>query len=207
MCYASRTLTDVERRYSQTEKEALALVWSCERFHQYLLGRKFALITDHKPLEIIYSTKSKPSARIERWVLRLQPYNFRVQYVRGCSNIADALSRLPTQDSTSEHAAAKQFVDFVRFITTATAPCAIPIKEIERESETDPELRVIWSALQKNALHTLPRSFQAVRNELTAVGMVILRGHRIIPPSSLRAKIVQLAHEGHQGIVKTKERL
>ena len=63
--YASRSLSSVEKRYSQTEKEALALVWTCERFGLYLLGRKSRLVTDHKPLEVIYGRKSKPSARIE----------------------------------------------------------------------------------------------------------------------------------------------
>lgn len=81
--YASRSLTDVERRYSQTEKEALALVWACERFHMYLSGITFDLITDHKPLEVIYSRKSNPSARIERRVLRLQSYDFTVKYKPG----------------------------------------------------------------------------------------------------------------------------
>ena len=46
--YASRNLTEVERRYSQTEKEALALVWACERFNIYVYGHKFELETDHK---------------------------------------------------------------------------------------------------------------------------------------------------------------
>ena len=66
VCYASKSLSAVGRRYSQTEKEALALVWSVERFHVYLLGREFELVTDHKPLDVIYSLKSKPSTRIER---------------------------------------------------------------------------------------------------------------------------------------------
>ena len=66
--YASRNLKEVKRRHAQTEKEALALVWACE----------FELETDHKPLECIFSRTSKPSARIERWELRLQCHNYRV---------------------------------------------------------------------------------------------------------------------------------
>ena len=45
--YASRSLSEVERRYSQTEKEALGIVWACERFHLYLYGIKFLLLTNH----------------------------------------------------------------------------------------------------------------------------------------------------------------
>ena len=67
--YASRSLTDVERSYSQTEKEALALVWACEPFNMYVFGQHFELETDHQPLERIYSSTSKPCARVERWVL------------------------------------------------------------------------------------------------------------------------------------------
>ena len=92
--YASRSLSDTEKRYSQTEKEALGVVWSCERFHIYLYGIDFIIASDHKHLEVIYSTRSKPSARIERWVLRLQSYNFKVIHESGKSNIADPLSRL-----------------------------------------------------------------------------------------------------------------
>ena len=95
VCYASRTLSQVERRYSQTVKEALALVWACEGFHRYLYGlQEFELVTDHEALKVINATRSKPSARIERWVLRLHPYNYRVCYVPSRENIADALSRL-----------------------------------------------------------------------------------------------------------------
>lgn len=53
--YASRSLSDTERRYSQTEKETLAIVWACEWFHAYLHGAEFELLTDHKPLECIFS--------------------------------------------------------------------------------------------------------------------------------------------------------
>ena len=100
--YASRILTDVERRYSQTDKEALGIVWACERFHMYLYGVDFELWTDHRPLQFIYSARSRPSARIERWVLRLQPYTFTVNYLPGSQNIADSLSRLTTTERSEK---------------------------------------------------------------------------------------------------------
>ena len=103
IAYASRALTDVETRYSQTEKEALAIVWGVEHFHLYLYGHDFVLVTDHKPLEVIYGSRnSKTSARIERWVLRLQPYTFKVQYKPGTNNPADYLSSHPTSTSSKQ---------------------------------------------------------------------------------------------------------
>ena len=53
---------------------------------------KFVVETDHKPLEVIYGPRSRPCARIERWVLRLQPYDFSVIHRPGRENIADPLS-------------------------------------------------------------------------------------------------------------------
>ena len=68
--YAIRCLTDVGRRNSQKEKEALSIVRACERFHVYLYAFKFKVLSDHKPLEVIYSKTDKSSARIEGWVLK-----------------------------------------------------------------------------------------------------------------------------------------
>lgn len=68
--FASKSLSEVERRYSQTEKESLALVWAVERFYFYVAGLSFELVTDHKPLEAIFKPSARPPARIERWVLR-----------------------------------------------------------------------------------------------------------------------------------------
>ena len=63
LAYASRALTSVEKRYSQTEKEALSIVWAIEHFHLYLFGHEFTLITKHKPLETIYGhNKAETSA-------------------------------------------------------------------------------------------------------------------------------------------------
>ncbi len=91
---ASRTLSDVEKRYSQVEKEALAVVWACERLHLYVYGSEFDVITDNKAVELIFGNlNSKPKAIIERWALRLLPYRFNVIHRPGKDNIADYLSR------------------------------------------------------------------------------------------------------------------
>ena len=58
IAYASKALTDVEQRYSQIEKEALALVWACEKFHVYIYGKLFTLVTDHKPLEFCLTNRA-----------------------------------------------------------------------------------------------------------------------------------------------------
>ena len=120
--YASRNLSDVEKRYSQTEKEALALVWACERFNIYVFGRKFELETDHKALECIYTPQSKPSARIERWVLRLQSYDYKVVYRPGKGNIADALSRLNQKEPKDRSG---ETVDEIRCIAESLVPAAL----------------------------------------------------------------------------------
>ena len=74
--YASRSLSDVESRYSQTEHEALGTVWRCEHFDQYFQGDpQFTIITDHEPRLTIWKKPSRP-LRIGRWGLRLYPYDF-----------------------------------------------------------------------------------------------------------------------------------
>lgn len=84
VAFASRSLTQVEQHYSQTEREALSIVWSCEHFRLYIYGSRFPLVTDHKPLESIFNNpKSKPPARIERWRLCLQAYDLHVKYKKG----------------------------------------------------------------------------------------------------------------------------
>ena len=87
--YASHSLSSTEQKYSQTEKEASAVVWACERFHAYIYGSEFQLLTDHKPLECIFSPKWKTCARIESWPMRMQSYTFTMRYIPGSKNIVD----------------------------------------------------------------------------------------------------------------------
>ena len=203
IAYASHASTGVERRYSQTEREALGLVWGCERFHLYLYGMEFTLLTGHKPLETIYSTSSRNSARIERWVLRLQPYKFRVQYVPGKQNIADSLSRLVDKRELSGHDDAEEFI---RFEAQASAPVAIPIREIEEEPATDQEISQLRECISTGDWEKAPPQYKDVTNELSSFGKLVLRGTRLLIRRKLREGVLDLAHEGHQGLVKTEQR-
>ena len=93
--YASRAMTESQQRYAMIEKELLAVVFGCERFHQYIYGKKVLIESDHKPLENIFK---KPLAsaplRLQRMLLRLQRYDIDLQYKPGKEMLlADTLSR------------------------------------------------------------------------------------------------------------------
>ena len=97
---ASRTLTTAEQKYAQVETEALALVFGVKRFHRYLYGRHFTLITDHKPLTTIlgpyHAIPTLAAACLQRWAITLSAYNYQIQFciTKEHAN-ADGLSRLP----------------------------------------------------------------------------------------------------------------
>lgn len=94
IAYASRTLSETEQKYSTIEKELLGIVWATKYFRPYLYGRKFVICTDHRPLLWLFKLK-EPNAKLTRWRLRLQEYDYEIAYKKGKLNVnADALSRI-----------------------------------------------------------------------------------------------------------------
>ena len=85
VAYASRSLSETERRYAQIEKEALAVTWSCEKFSDYILGSRFEIETDHKPLVPILSTKhlNDLPPRVLRFRLRMAKFDYSISHVPG----------------------------------------------------------------------------------------------------------------------------
>lgn len=204
IAYGNRTLTQCERKYSQTEKEALALVWSVEHFNIFLFGKKFDLITDHKPLEVLFGPKSKPCARIERWVLRLQSYTFTVIYKPGKTNIADPLSRLCISESVCEP---KGDEEYVHQVVEQARPKAIALEDITQASLNDREISNVKKAIYENIWEESVKCYKVFENELCYYGDILLRGNRIVIPHTLRKDVLDAAHEGHPGIVAMKGRL
>ena len=101
IAFYSRKLLPREQRYSTIEKECLAIKIATHAFRVYLLGRPFVIQTDHRALEWLHRLKDN-NARLTRWSLALQPYQYEVRYRTGTANgNADALSRAyePTTSS------------------------------------------------------------------------------------------------------------
>ena len=205
IAYASRALTQTEQRYCQTEKEALAIVWGIEHFHLYLHGAPFTLYTDHKALERIFANPlSKPPARIERWLLRLQEYDFNVLFTAGNKNSADFLSRHPTEGRKSKHNIAEEYINFV---TTAAVPHKMNVEEIIQATEKDEALIALKNAVMSGSWdNPKVKPYRMLKDEITIDhnNKILLRGTRIIIPASLQKRTIQIAHEGHQDQARTK---
>ena len=221
VAYASRSLTQTERKYCQLEREALAVVWGCEYFHLHIYGKlQVEVLTDHKPLLGLFGNpNAKLSARLERWALRLQPYQPVIKYRKGSDNPADYLSRHPgTQVVNSNQETVVE--EYVNMISKHAIPKAMTLEQIVRETENDPTLSLIkelivtnrWYKINDrnvtkylNVNYEVINSFKRIVSELcVAENGLVLRGSRIVIPKSLQEQVVNLAHEGHQGVNKTK---
>ena len=96
VAFASKKLSDTERRYHTIELECYAVVWGIRRFYPYLYGRHFIVECDHHPLSALH--KIRPvSRRLVGWSMEFQSHQFDVRYIKGATNVeADFLSRIPS---------------------------------------------------------------------------------------------------------------
>ncbi|XP_054257422.1 uncharacterized protein K02A2.6-like [Macrosteles quadrilineatus] len=201
IAYASRTLTVHEVKYSQIEKEALALVFAVKKFHIFLYGKKFLLATDHRPLTFLLGpTRSIPTlaaARVQRWALILSAYEYEIVYKKGCDMAnADGLSRLPCQN---EKPGPENTVAF--FSIANELP--VTAKEISTATRYDPILSKVldftihgWPEYVSNELL---KPYVVRSHELSVDGDCVLWGRRVIIPEPYRKEILFLLHKEHPG--------
>ena len=157
IAYVSRSLTPSEQDYAKVEKEALALVFAVKKFHQYLYGRVFTLVTDHKPLLAILGPKkgipSLAAARLQRWALLLSAYSYNIEYKpTGQHSNADALSRLPLPDTTSVPVSTVPAFFNIGQIQSLPVTC----DSVQRATRRDPVLSKVISYSKRGWPTTIP---------------------------------------------------
>ena len=209
VAYASRTLTKSERNYAQIEKEALSIVFGVEKFHQYLCGRKFLLVTDHKPLTTLLGPKSGiptlAAARLQRWALILAAYQYDIEYrsTEKHGNV-DCLSRLPIRSEGSSEG-----VDEAKLINTLQIESlSMNVDQVRKATRKDPILsRVLQFVLPgwpNKQNEPEPTHYFTKRHEITVEDGSLLWGIRVIISKQLLERVLHELHTGHPGIVRMK---
>lgn len=211
IAFASKCLSKEDRALATSEKEALACVWACEHFAYYLKGRRFVLCTDHQALEtllgVIKPSSAITSARIERLKMRIQEFEFSVKYVPGRKMIADFLSRSSTHGfDLGKSLLSEMDVEFIRSLITEKSG-SITEKKLMEHSQGDETLKKICESLKSDVWTEETKKFKAIKNELTEINGIILRGHRIVIPSTLKNEVLNVGHMGHPGICMMKRRI
>ena len=207
LAFASKRLSAAERNYSQTDKEALALVFAVKKFRFYLLGRHFILKTDHRPLLGIFGRgkciPTNANARLIRWSILLSQYNYDLVFKSGKSNVvADALSRLPMcsesdSDSPAEYIKMVQDLSFQNY----------SFNDICKLTKEDFVLKILINYLKFGwpKQDNICGEFSKIKNDLSLYEGAVLFRNRVIIPSKLRKEILDILHIGHNGILAMKE--
>lgn len=213
--HASKSLTPAQRKYSQIEKEALALVFAVRKFHKFLFGRRFQLLTDHKPLLAIFGSKKGipvySANRLMRWATILLGYNFELKHVSTSKfGQADALSRLmqdfPTENEDVVIASVELDVNYGFDNTIRQLP--VTDEDVRTETSRDPILRRVRKFVKESKWPDgCDKEMKPFRNRASRLSVVqdcILDGDRVVVPSTLRKAVLKELHTGHPGILRMK---
>jgi hypothetical protein len=212
IAFASRTLSDTEKKYAQIEKEGLACVYGVKKFHSFVYGRHFTMVTDHKPLLTLFdgnrAVSPQSSARIQRWALTLASYSFNLQCKSSRENAnADALSRLPLQETVAETPVPPELVLLLEHI--ANSP--VTSEQIREWTAKDKVLSLVLQYLRSGSWpDSCPsdelKPYWTRQTELSLVNGCILWASRVVVPVNGRSQLLNELHEGHFGISKAKSR-
>ena len=208
VAFASRTLTSAERNYSQIEKEALALVYGVKRFHTYLYGRHFTLVTDHKPLKTILSPKkgipTLASARLQRWAWILSAYHYDIEFrPTNEHGNADGLSRLPLPEGSLEETCADPTV----FNISQIDALPVTVAKLRAATASDCVLSKVCRYVKHGWPPEVPdklRPYLNQQHELTVENGCVMWGIRVLIPEKLRKKLLREFHTDHPGATRMK---
>ena len=191
-------------------EEGLALVFAVKKFHHYLYGHRFHMVTDHKPLLGLFGEDKgypdRAAARILRWELLLSAYDYKLEYRPGASHCnADGLSRLPIDAKADDISRAEVHIHLMELINSPVSE-----EDVREETRKDPLLvevlnrvRTGWREPDKKFKEGL-KIFKVKRHELGTHGGCILWGNRLVIPKSLQEKVLVELHDVHPSMCHMK---
>nr|XP_050035646.1 uncharacterized protein K02A2.6-like [Dermacentor andersoni] len=210
VAYASRIMSAAERNYAQIDREALAIGFGIKKYHQFLYGRHFKIVTDHKLLlGLLHHAKPIPqvlSPRMLRWTLMLSAYDYEIEYrpAEKLSN-ADAFSRLPLRASKAEEEEQRLWeVGMLEMAPEVTWNS----RKMASFTSRDKLLARVCNWVQHGWPEgKLPEEFAAFvirKHELSVYQGCLLWGSRVVIPEPARPYVMDILHTAHPGIVKMK---
>ncbi|XP_053238226.1 uncharacterized protein K02A2.6-like, partial [Podarcis raffonei] len=208
VAYFSQTLNATERNYSQIDKEGLAIVKGVKKFHDFLYGWPFTVVTDHKPLLGLFAPEKQTlqvlSPRVLRWSIFLASYQYALIHRPGkAMGHADALSRLPLPETGPDPAPAQEVMSL-----ELLPDRPIQAQEVAHHSKKDRVIsRVldwVWRGWPSSSPGPEFAGYTTRKHELSAHKGCLLWGSRVVVPQSLRKRVLTALHETHPGVVRMK---
>lgn len=213
VAFASRTLSKTEQRWAQIEKELLAVVFACERFHNFVYGGRFIVESDHKPLEKLNVRDiDDVTPRLQRMFMRLLRYpGLEIVYKPGREMLlADFLSRaqLETISGATEGV---ELSAVIHKVTTSVCVSRDNYEYYKQIVEPDSDLKLVCEYVKNGwpkhkQLDDCCRIYHKLKSELHFENGLLFRNHKLVIPVKLQGKVVKLLHEPHLGIEKTLAR-
>ena len=210
IAFALRTLTATECNYSQIEKEALAIIFGIKKFHQYLYGQRFSLITDHKPLTTIFGPKvgipSLAAVRLQQWAILLSAYSFGIVF-RGTElhSNADGLSRLPLHSGVMSTAPKPDVASMFNVVQMSSLPLThSQLKVASRHDSAVSRAMDFTKNGWPDVVDVELQPFWRRCHELTVEAECLLWGCRVVIPKKCQKKVLEELHKGHPGMARMK---
>lgn len=212
----SRCLSPAEIKYTTTEKELLAIVYSIEKFRVYLIGIHFEIVTDHQCLTFVQSASFR-GGRIARWILLLQQYSFSVVYCRGVDNVvADFFSRNPRGEFAEERreqivisslhqcllpAYDRKETSFTISMIHYDADFVQSVKTLSEGQRDDPRLKCSFDAYNEKGKDSRFVVYKDILFHREGKD----KNWRIVIPAKMQPLVIDAIHNklGHPGVYKT----
>lgn len=209
IAFVSRTLNKAEIGYSMIDKEALAIYFGVCKFQQYLVGRRFTIKTDHRPLVSIFGGKKgipvMAANRLQRWAIYLSAFDFDVQCIAGKDNgCADALSRLSLESTEAQIQKEYSYLNFISENFQKPIRCADIAVETTRDKTLSIVVNFVKNGWNDSCQQIDIKDFFVRRNELSFENGVLMWGHRAVIPERFRKVLLEEIHCSHMGIVRSK---